>query len=276
MLSLILHEIRSRRMAIIGWGIGLTLFGVMYTTIFPQFQELLGSFAEIGELGIYQAMGVEMATFEGYLASTVLGFIPILLGVYAVMTSTAALAGEEDAGTLELLLSTRLTRWQIVTAKAIGILVALAIIILIAGLGNALGFGLVQNLIETDVVPTDVFVVVLAALPLVGLIAMIGLFLGTVMPNRRLAMTIGLLIVIASYFGENMGGLIEQLNFIQPFSIFSYFNSTASVFTDGIALSDIVLLEVLALIFFGLALVFFQRRDVTVGNWPWQRVRITG
>ena len=276
MLSLILHEIRSRRMAIIGWGIGLTLFGVMYTTIFPQFQELLGSFAEIGELGIYQAMGVEMATFEGYLASTVLGFIPILLGVYAVMTSTAALAGEEDAGTLELLLSTRLARWQIVTAKAIGILVALAIIILIAGLGNALGFGLVQNLIETDVVPTDVFVVVLAALPLVGLIAMIGLFLGTVMPNRRLAMTVGLLIVIASYFGENMGGLIEQLNFIQPFSIFSYFNSTASVFTDGIALGDIALLEMLAVIFFVLAVVFFQRRDVTMGNWPWQRVRMTG
>jgi len=28
-----------------------------------------------------------------------------------------------------------------------------------------------------------------------------------------------------------------------------------------------------ALVAFGLAALFFQRRDVTVGAWPWQRAR---
>ena len=109
MLSLLLHEIRSRRGAIIGWAIGLTLFALMYTTIYPEMQDQMASLAD---LSVYQAMGIEVATFEGYLGTSVIGFVPILLGVYAILTSTTTLAGEEDDGTLEMLLTTRLPRWQ--------------------------------------------------------------------------------------------------------------------------------------------------------------------
>jgi hypothetical protein len=46
------------------------------------------------------------------------------------------------------------------------------------------------------------------------------------------------------------------------------------VFIDGAQAGDILLLLGVTVVFFALALVGFQRRNVTVGAWPWQRARI--
>ncbi|HSH05219.1 MAG TPA: ABC transporter permease subunit [Anaerolineae bacterium] len=271
MFSLLWHEIKSRRNAIIGWGIGLTFFGLMYTTIYPQVQEEM---AGLADLAIYQAMGIEIATFEGYFGSTVIGFVPVLLGVYAVLTATTALAGEEDNGTLELLLTSRMKRWEIVMAKALGLMGVMGIILVITGISYVFGFTLVMDQIETEVTQGAVFVVVFSALPLVWVFVALGLFLGTVTPTRKTAMGIGLVVLIASYFMENLGSMLAELEFVQSLSLFTYFNSSSTVFAEGVAMGDMVLLLVLTGVFLGLAVVGFQRRDVTVGQWPWQKVRV--
>ncbi len=271
--SLFWHEIRSRRSAIIGWSIGLTLFGLMYTTVYPSFQEQMAGLAGLESMAIYQAMGVEFATFEGYLSSTVIGFIPILLGVYAVMAGTSTLAGEEEEGTLELLLTTRLARWQIVTVKALALALVTTLIVAITGLGNVLGLRLIAGQISTPVTGVDVFVVVLSALPLVWALMMIAFFFGALLPSRRLALIAGFLVLAASYFGENLGSLVTSVERLKPISLFSYFDSTAAVFADGIAPGNVAVLLAVALIAFLLALVSFERRDVTVGAWPWPRAR---
>lgn len=271
MFSLLLHEINARRNAIIGWGIGLSLFSLMYTLLYPEMEGQLG---DLADLSVYQAMGIEMATFEGYLSSTVIGFIPVLLGVYAVMTATATLAGEEDDGTLEMLLATRLPRWQIVLAKGVAILDVLAIIVAIAAIGNLIGFALVEGQITTTVSGAQVFSVVMSALPVVWALAMLALFFAAFMPNRRMAMMTGFLILAASYFGENLGNMVDSAEIIRPLSLLHYFDSSSAVFADGVAASDIIVLLVIAALALGLAIVSFQARDVTVGNWPWQRVRI--
>ncbi|MGB1254181.1 MAG: ABC transporter permease subunit [Candidatus Promineifilaceae bacterium] len=271
MLNLLWHEIRSRRGAMIGWAIGLTLFALMYTLIYPEMQDQMASLAD---LSIYQAMGIEVATFEGYLGSTVIGFVPILLGVYAILTSTATLAGEEDDGTLELLLTTRLPRWKIVTAKALALLIVTLIIVAIAGLGNMFGLSMIIDQIETSVTGGAVFAVVLSSVPLVWAFMMIGLFLGSLLPTRRLAMMVGLIIFILSYFGENIGNMVEVMEGVKPLSLFTYFDSSSTAFADGVAAGDVAVLLTVSLVAFALAVFSFQRRDVTVGNWPWQRVRI--
>lgn len=272
MLNLLLHEIQSRRNAIIGWSIGLILFGLMYTVIYPEMEEQMASLADIS---IYQAMGVEVATFEGYLGSTVIGFVPILLGVYAVMTATTTLAGEEDDGTLEMLLTTRLPRWQVVAAKGVALLIVTAIIVTIAGLGNVLGFSIIENQINTTITGGDVFAVVMSSLPLIWALLMLSLFFGTFFPSRRMAMMAGFLVLAFGYFGENLGGMVESMDVVKPFSLFTYFDSSSAVFSDGIAFSDVAVLLIVAIIGFGLAVISFERRDVTVGNWPWQRVRLS-
>ena len=271
MFNLLWHEVLSRRNAIIGWSIGLILFGLMYTSIYPEME---GQLEALADLSVYQAMGVEVATFEGYLGSTVIGFVPILLGVYAIMAATSTLAGEEDDGTLEMLLATRLARWQLVVAKGVGLLIVTAIIVVLAGIGNVLGLNFVLTQIETAVTNFDVFAVVLSSLPLVWAMMMLSLFFGTFFPNRRIAMMAGFLVLILSYFGENIGGMVESMEAVKPYSLFTYFDSSSAVFIDGVAVQDVLVLLTIATISFVLAIISFQWRDVTVGNWPWQKVRL--
>jgi ABC-2 type transport system permease protein len=43
---------------------------------------------------------------------------------------------------------------------------------------------------------------------------------------------------------------------------------------NGPQTSDVLILLGVSLVAFLLAVVFFQRRDITVGAWPWQRGKI--
>jgi ABC-2 type transport system permease protein len=70
--------------------------------------------------------------------------------------------------------------------------------------------------------------------------------------------------------------VVESLESLKVIFLFNYLNSTSSVFTEGQQTEDVAILLGLAVIFFGLALLSFQRRNVTVGAWPWQRARVSG
>ena len=268
MLNLLKHELQSRWGAIVGWGIGLALFGALYIVIFPEVGEQMTALAD---LSIYRAMGLDLRSFEGFIASSVVQFIPIYLGIYVIITSTETLAGEEDRGTLELLLTMPLHRWQIVSMKAIAIAVVSFLILVIAGLGSALVLHAIKATVKVDVTPMELFMVILSGWPLTLAFIMIGLFLGAFLPNRRTAASAMTIIFIANYFGESLTGLVASLDAIKPLSLFYYFDASATVFTKGVQAGDVWLLLGVAALFFGLAVLSFQRRNVTVGAWPWQR-----
>ena len=81
------------------------------------------------------------------------------------------------------------------------------------------------------------------------------------------------MIFLASYFGEMVTGFVQSLEVIRPLPLFYYFDSTAELFTQGVQTRDFAVLFGLAALFFGLALWSFERRDITVGAWPWRRAR---
>ena len=110
------HEVRVRRRTIVGWTIGLGFFAVMYMSFFPALPDDMLNL-DIGSVDIYKSMGVEsMATFDGYMQSTVLNFLPLLAGAFGVVLGVGALAGEEDDGTLELLAALPISRLQLYAA----------------------------------------------------------------------------------------------------------------------------------------------------------------
>jgi ABC-2 type transport system permease protein len=271
MLNLLKHEIQSRFGAILGWGIGLALFGSMYIALFPEMSEQLTG---LGDLSIYQAMGIDMTSFAGYMSSVVIQYVPLLLGIYAIITSTKTLAGEEDSGTLELVLAMPLHRWQIVAMKALAISVVGILIVVVAGLGDALVLNLIKNSVDVDVTAGQFFAATLNAIPITLAFLMMGLFFGAYLPSRRAAALVMTVIFVSSYFGRLVFGMVESLEPFQRLSLFHYFDTSASVFTEGVEAGDVLLLLAVALIFFVLALLSFQRRDVTVGLWPWQRARM--
>lgn len=273
MFNLLKHELQSRIGAIIGWGIGLTLFGAMYIGIYPEMSEQLNT-SGMADLEIYRAMGIDMSGFAGYISSVVVQYIPLLLGIYAITTSTKTLAGEEDSGTLEMVLAMPLHRWQIVSMKALAITIAAVLIVIIAGLGDALVLNMISDSAAVDITAQQLFGVTLNAIPITLAFLMMGLFLGAYLPSRRSAALTLTLLFVGSYFAKLLLGTVESLESFQPLSLFYYFDTSAAIFTEGIKTGDILLLLGVALIFFVLALLSFQRRDVTVGLWPWQRTSV--
>jgi ABC-2 type transport system permease protein len=268
MINLLIHEIRSRWIAILSWGFSLILYGAVYISIFDGMYEQMIIFKD---LPIYKIVGMHLGSVEGYIASVVLAYISVLVGIYCIFTSTSTLAGEEESGTLELMVAMPLSRWQILTAKAVALSVAVLLILIIAALGNAILLEVIKFSTPINVTPFSLFVALISSLPLaVGLI-MIGLFLGAILPNRLTAVVVMTVYFIASYFGENLAGMVNSLKPIGYFSLFNYYNTTANIFSRGPQLSDMMILLGIAAVFYALALICFRRRNITVGAWPWQK-----
>ena len=273
MLRLLLQELRFRRNAIIGWAIGLTFLPAIYVGIYPQVAKDLAGLGDIMDLQIYQAMGINFGTFEDWIASTVINIVPILVAIYAVMDGTGTLAGEEEAGKLELVVALPIPRWQIVTVKAIAHGMALFLILLLVAFSTTIVFLVIESQVETSLVWTDIMWGLLYTWPIVMAVGMISLFLGAFAPRRRIAALIAAVIVIVSYFGSNLSAQVSTFESIQPLFLFYYLDASAGLFEAGPQTSDVLFLLGVALNAFIFALIFFQLRDITVGAWPWRRAR---
>ena len=270
MFNLFKHELISRWRVILLGGIWLALFASMYILIFPEIASELEGLAGIA---IYRAMGIDMGSFAGFIASVVIQIMPIVLGVYVIFIATGTLAGEEENGTLELVVAMPIPRWRIVAMKAAALLIVIFLMMVILGLGSALALGYISSTTELviDVDPSQLFVALLGAYPLMVAIFGVGLFLGAFMPSRRLALAVMFVLYLASYIANSIALMVQSMEWLRSVSLFSYVNSTSSVFTEGLNAGNMLFLLAVGLVFIGLAMWSFQGRNITVGQWPWQR-----
>ncbi len=276
MFRLFLQELRFRRNGIIGWGLALCFFPVTYVGVYPSFADQMAGFQDIMDLAIYQALGISMASFEGYMASTVTNLVPLILCIYAVLNGTGTLAGEEDDGRLELIVALPIPRWQIVAVKAVAIAISLLLILGIVSVASALTLASISSQVQTAVTPFELFVRLMESWPLTMAVAVISMFLGAVSPNRRTASLLATFIVLASYLGNNLTGMINSLERIEPIFLFRYYEATAEALEVGQATGNVLTLLLIAAVAFALAILAFQQRNITVGAWLWQRGRIPG
>ena len=270
MFRLLWQEILFRRNAIFGWGLGLCFFPVVYVSLYPSVADEMQSLAD---LEIYQAMGVSFRDLAGWISSTVILFVPLVASIYALLNGTGTLAGEEEDGRLEMVVTLPLPRWQIVTVKAIALSIALFIILLIVSLATALVFLAIESQLETELAAVDMITGLMSAWPLTFAFAMISMFLAAFCSRRRVAALIATALVIISYFGSNLSNMVSSLEPLQPLFLHTYLDSTGSSLTEGQQTSDMFVLLGVGLVALALALLFFQRRDITVGAWPWQRAK---
>jgi ABC-2 type transport system permease protein len=275
MLKLLFHELRVRRGAILGWSIGIAIFGAYVVILYPDFAEPLSAF-NFEDIAIYEALGDfgDMGSFSGFISAEVFTFLPVLLAIYAITNGTGTLAGEEDNGTLEPILALPLPRWQIVITKALALGISFLIILLIVAGAIVVAFNSLPADVDTGGIESiDLLIGTLAVWPLIMFFATLSLFLGAYLPSRRIASTTATVIMIVSYFGNTLAGLVEALEKVQFLFAFHYFKSS-ELLTSGPVVRDVLTLLVASAAFLVLTLLSFERRNVTVSAWPWQRARI--
>lgn len=271
MLRLIWQELKFRRNAIIGWSLGLCFFPIVYIGIYPSVAEQMAGFAD---LEFYQALGMNLGTFSDWVGSILVIFLPLIAAIFAIINGTGTLAGEEEDGRLEMVVTLPLPRWKIVTAKAIALSISSIIMFIVVSIVSVIVFQSIASQIETEMVAVDMLSVIMGSWPLVFAVGMIAMFLAAFCPSRRMAGMLSAVILAVSYFGSNLAGSTSALEPFEPFFLFTYLDASQQAVTGGQQLSDVLMLISIGLSAFIYALIFFQRRNLTVGAWPWQRDKV--
>jgi ABC-2 type transport system permease protein len=272
MLRLLWQELVFRRNAIIGWSLGLCFFPLVYIAIYPSVADQMAGFAD---LEIYQALGMSLGTFGDWVGSILIVFMPLIAAIYGIINGTDTLAGEEEDGRLEMVVTLPLPRWQIVTAKAIAFVISSLIMFLVVSVVSLLVFQSIESQIETEMLGVDLITAVMSAWPLVFAVGMLSLFLAAFCANRRFASMIAAAILVISYFGSNLANSTTALEPFEPLFLFTYLDASGTAVMEGQQAGDLGVLLGVGLVSFALAIFFFQRRNLTVGAWPWQRAHVS-
>jgi len=259
--SVFLKTLRDYRISILGWGIGMGLVvispmasvGTLVTT--PQAREQLVSLAATFA---WNADVVAVDTIGGY-ATYKIGIFIFLIAVWPLLAASRMLRGEEDRGSLDVLLSLPRPRLRVALEKLAAMwtaLLAMGLLIgLLAlaggrkfggdfGLGDALLFGL--NL-------------ALVCAVIGGLALLISQF--TQEQGPAAGWTTGLLLIFVVL--DMVHRVIPNTEWISSFSPVYYYNlSKPLVPNHGANVGAMILLLALALVLSGAAVWLFAHRDV--------------
>jgi ABC-2 type transport system permease protein len=247
---------------LLGWALGLVAIAALYLPLFPSFGG--GSqFAAILEglpPELVSALNYDQITSgTGYAQGTVYGLLGfVLLTIAATSWGAAAIAGDEESGTLELTLAHGVSRTQVVLERSAAIaikLVALAawltVVVLALNGPSELGLSLGGVLAGG------------AALLGVSLLtAMIGVLAGALTGRRIIAVGAAAGIAVAGYAANAIGNQSADLEWFHTLSPY-HWAFGANPLADGLS-TGVGLLYALAAVALVVAVWAFRRRDVGV------------
>ena len=259
------YRLARFRGQILGWGIGLALLGLLlaqfYGTIADQQEQLMqlwGSYPE--ELMAFFGDLEDIATPSGYLGVEYFSYMPLIVGIFAVLMGSGLLVSDEESGRLDLIMAHPVSRralfWGRLGAFALTTLAIMAL--------SWLGLFLPTYWTRLDVGGLELAWPFLSLLGVLLLFGTLALLLSMVLPSRRTtAMTTGLLLV-ASYFVTSLARIIDDLKTVSKLSPLSYYQGGQAI--DGLNVTWLVGLLAFSALFAILAWWRFERRDIRVGG----------
>ncbi|HUZ01496.1 MAG TPA: ABC transporter permease subunit [Thermomicrobiaceae bacterium] len=266
-LSLLRKTLRDNRGATIGVSVANALIALFVTLAYPSFQSALADyqFPDFLRGFLGEAGAASYGTFEGFLTVELFSWLPMLLIVLAIIGGTATLAGEESAGTLDLVLAQPVKRGRVVLEKAAGLAIALTV----AALASLLGFVTALLFIDFSIPFQHVAVAVLNTLPLALLFLGLSLWAAAILPSRAAAAMLVIGVTVTTYFFNLIGGAVESVSFLRKLSPF-YWADASHVLLQGFDWARAGGFLVLAGVCLLLALWSFERRDIAVGARMWR------
>ncbi|MFQ5854723.1 MAG: ABC transporter permease subunit [Anaerolineae bacterium] len=271
------HTLSRHRGQILGWGIALGLLGfylvLFYDTIAEQqevIQQLLQSYPP--EMLAFFGDIDAVTTPEGYLGVEFFSYMPLILGIFAVLAGSSLLASDEEQGTLDLVLAYPVSRTALFLGRLLGLVVATTAIFAIMWLS----FVIATFWSSIGVGWSELVLPFLSLLAVVLLFGTLAILLSMLLPSRRLAAMTAGIVVVASFFLTSLARIDEDLETIAKLSPLNYYQSGDAI--QGLNSTWFGGLLAVAALFTLLAWWRFQRRDIRIGGeggWrlslPWRK-----
>lgn len=259
--SVFLKTLRDYRVAILGWGIGMGLVVVspmasvatLVTTTQAREQliSLAASFA-------WNADVVAVDTIGGY-ATWKIGIFIFLIAIWPLLTGSRMLRGEEERGSLDVLLSAPRPRIRVALEKLAAMwtaLLAMGVLIGLLAFGGGQKFG--ADFTIGDALLYGLNVALICAV-IGGIALLISQF--TQEQGPAAGWTAGLLLVFIVM--DMVHRVITNAEWISRLSPIYYFNlSKPLVPSYGVNVGAMLLLLALTLVISGAAVWLFARRDI--------------
>jgi ABC-2 type transport system permease protein len=271
MLPLFTHSFSRSRGAILGWGLSLALLGAYLMTFYDtlakeqqMLQELVKNYPP--EMMAFFGDMTKMFTPSGYLTVEFFSYMPLILGIFAVLAGSGLVVSDEENGTLDLLLAHPVSRTTFFAGR---LLALLAILFGILGVAwGGLAFGLHWSTIALTW--SDLLRPFISLFGVLSFFGSFALALSLLLPSRRLAATTAGLLLVASFFVTSLARVNADLETLAKFSPLNYYQSGDAI--AGLKAEWLGGLLACTALFTLIAWWRFQRRDIRVageGSWNW-------
>jgi ABC-2 type transport system permease protein len=256
--------LRDMRRAIAWWSVGLVALTALIIAVYPTVRDSPGLNKLVEDypeaLKAFIAFGGELdyTSGAGYLGSELFAFmVPLLLSVAAIGAGARATAGEEEAGTLDLLLANPISRRRLVLEKTGALATELVLLAFVLWLSLLVGV----ELVDMDVSAANLGAATAAATLLAFSFGTVAVVAGAASGRRSVAIGVAAALGVAAYFVSSLGSLVDALELARKAS--PYYHYVASdPLRHGLDLGHAAILLGLGAMATVVAALAFERRDL--------------
>jgi ABC-2 type transport system permease protein len=251
------------RRALLGWTLAISAVAVMYAAFWPtvntpEMQDALRNYPE----GVLEAFNYnDLTSPAGYLGSSVYGLlIPLLVAVFAIASGTRAVAGDEEAGTLDLLLAHPVSRTRVALQRVAALMAALALV----GVVLWLAMLAIAGPAELEGVTAAEFAAATIQLALFGAcLGAVAFAVGAATGSKALAIAVSAGLTVLAYLANGVFPQVKGLAWTRDLSPWHWYLGGEPL-SNGLQAGDFLLLLAVTLVLVAAGTWRFNRRDVAV------------
>jgi ABC-2 type transport system permease protein len=260
------------RWQIIGWGLGLALYGLMIVSLYDKMaaqndrlQQMIASYPP-EFLAFFGADTTSLVTPAGYLGMYAFSMLPFIVGIFAVITGSGLIVNDEEHGCLDLIVAHPVGRASFFWGRFLGLLGAALSIMLLGWVGfsvmlsrSSLGFSWGQMAVPF-----------LSLLIQTLIYATFGLLLSMLLPSRSLAAIVSGIFMLLSYIISSLSSLDQRLETVAKVLPYHYYQTVLSF--QQLNLTWLLVLLGISLAMTVLAYIRFFQRDIRLsGEGSWRK-----
>ncbi|QYH35401.1 ABC transporter permease subunit [Salinibacterium sp. M195] len=248
---------------LLGWTLGMAAVVLLYVPLYSSFSGEDAGFEDVIKSlpdGLASTLGFQdLSSGAGYVQATAYGLLGFaLIVIAATLWSSAAIAGDEESGSLELTMAHGVSRVQIMSERSLAVILRLVwlaavVFILMLILNEPSGVALE---------PADILAGTVALLGLGILSASFGLAIGAITGRRAFASAAAAGIALFGYVLNSVANQSADLDWLHNLSPYhwAFGNTPLSDGADWGSLGLIYGISALVLVIGG---VIFNRRDIS-------------